>query len=192
MKKKNAATEKNRGGVLLESHGFAKRTVVSFSALSLLWIAAAAFYLVCLIAAPSYHEYRAEDPNFFSEEEESLFAIPSSLSEMERLQYAVSVIVAGAVGIFGLITVRDGRRLYLKVYRNCVEGCSGFSIMANKVQIPMDMILGASAHKWEIMPHLEIYTMYGRRIRFYMSSQKAAEAEKLIWEIVKGRKKETF
>ena len=84
----------------MESHGFAKRTVVSFSALSLLWIAAAAFYLVCLIAAPSYHEYRAEDPNFFSEEEESLFAIPSSLSEMERLQYAVSVIVAGAVGIF--------------------------------------------------------------------------------------------
>ncbi len=145
----------------MESHGFAKRTVVSFSALSLLWIAAAAFYLVCLIAA-------------------------------QRLQYAVSVIVAGAVGIFGLITVRDGRRLYLKVYRNCVEGCSGFSIMANKVQIPMDMILGASAHKWEIMPHLEIYTMYGRRIRFYMSSQKAAEAEKLIWEIVKGRKKETF
>ena len=169
-------------------HSQAKK--VSFSALSLLWMGAAVFYLVCLIAAPSYQEYWAEHPYFISEEEEALFAIPRSLSEAERLQYAISVIGAGAVGIFGLITVRNGRRLYLKVYRNCVEGCSGFSVMANEMQIPMDMILGVSAHKWEIMPHLEIYTIYGRRIRFYMSAQKAAEAEKLIWEIVKKRREE--
>ena len=178
-------------GVLFESHGMAKRNKLCFTLTGIMWLGMAVFHLVCFLNAFQEPEARIEWPPYEAREEGEMGL--SKVHQVSKGQMFTDLIVCcgtGGIGIFSIAAVIHGRKPYLKIYESHVEGCAGFSLMAEEVRMPINRVLYISSHAKEMMPFAEIYTDCGTRVTFFMSAKKADEAERVFRKQIQGKERE--
>lgn len=84
------------------------------------------------------------------------------------------------IGVAGLSCVIAGRKFYLRIYENHIEGNSGFGFLSKNINIPIQQIGELSSNKKGLMPSLLIRTVHGNNVPIFMNASKVAQAEKML------------
>lgn len=92
----------------------------------------------------------------------------------------VGIMAIGAL-CFGLFMT--GRKIYLNIYENHLEGYSGCGFRAKKVNISLNDIDEFSSNMRGIMPSIIIHTNAGNKIEIIMERNKVMKAEHILRSI---------
>lgn len=89
----------------------------------------------------------------------------------------IGIMIMGAICL-GLFVV--GRRFFLKIYEDHLEGYSGFGFSAETINLPLSDIGELQSNIKGFMPSIIIYTKYDKKIIIIMDKNKVMKAEHIL------------
>lgn len=101
-----------------------------------------------------------------------------------------SILFFGGVFVIGvacLSCVIAGRKFYFHIYKNQIEGRSGFGFLSKSINIPIQQIGELSSNKQGLMPSLLIRTIHGNNVPIFMNANKVSQAEGILRHVINSQ-----
>ena len=180
-------TAMNTAEVLFESKGLplkVKRIFKTIGLLGLIIILLSIIGFVHTLTLPNYKPGGYIDPPTVSGNTSiSSYRKSSGITNQERAERLGSfagICIVGLTLSLSFIIIIIGKKIYLKIYNNHIEGCYGLGTFSQTFNIPIEQIGELSYNKKGFFPSITIRTVHGNNFSIFMNSNEVVEAEKIL------------
>ena len=189
MLNENVKTNMESERLIFKSRGLPKGTEIKFLILGIAFIIISIMgikYTSTLSVYDSFDNTGIKTDTYMSDDGLVTSIKTYSVYSEETIQkFIITFVLIMVLGILLIISIILGRKIYLKIYDNHIEGHTGIGILGKDIHIPIKQICEISSKlKGTSFPAIVIRTIYGSKFSIVMSKNNITKAENILRDII--------